>query len=39
MVEAALTSREFQAMSPDSSLWLDRLEQRWAAAGAAQAEV
>ena len=31
MVDAALNEPEFQAMSPDSSLWLDRLEQQWAA--------
>lgn len=31
MVDAALVQPEFQAMSPDSSLWLDRLEQRWSA--------
>ena len=30
MVAAALDNPPFQAMSPDSSLWLDRLEQRWA---------
>ena len=30
MVDAALGSPSFQAMSPDSSLWLDQLEQRWA---------
>lgn len=30
MVEAALSQPSFQAMSPDSSLWLDRLEQKWA---------
>lgn len=29
MVSTALGSPEFQAMSPDSSLWLDRLEQAW----------
>lgn len=29
MVSAALDSPEFQAMSPDSSLWLDRLEGAW----------
>ena len=38
MVDAALAQPEFQAMSPDSTLWLDRLEQRWAAqAGETQA--
>ncbi len=31
MVAAALDNPPFQAMSPDSSLWLDRLEQSWAA--------
>ena len=31
MVEAALTQPNFQALSPDSTLWLDRLETRWAA--------
>lgn len=30
MVDAALDAPPFQAVSPDSSLWLDRLEQRWA---------
>ena len=30
MVSAALRQPPFQAMSPDSSLWLDRLEQEWA---------
>ena len=29
MVSAALGGPEFQAMSPDSSLWLDRLEGAW----------
>ena len=29
MVSAALAPPEFQAMSPDSSLWLDRLEGAW----------
>jgi Ca-activated chloride channel family protein len=29
MVSAALGRPEFQAMSPDSSLWLDRLETAW----------
>ncbi len=29
MVEAALGAPDFQALSPDSSLWLDRLEQQW----------
>jgi Ca-activated chloride channel family protein len=32
MVSAAQFSPPFQAISPDSSLWLDRLEQQWAAA-------
>jgi Ca-activated chloride channel family protein len=31
MVDAALARPNFQAISPDSSLWLDRLEQRWQA--------
>ena len=31
MIEAALDAPEFQAISPDSSLWLDRLEQEWTA--------
>lgn len=31
MVSAAQFSPPFQAISPDSSLWLDRLEQQWAA--------
>ncbi|MCB0130485.1 MAG: substrate-binding domain-containing protein, partial [Caldilineaceae bacterium] len=31
MVSAGLRQPPFQAMSPDSSLWLDRLEQQWAA--------
>ncbi len=35
MVEEALIQPRFQAMSPDSSLWLDRLEQRWAEQGGA----
>ncbi len=34
MVRAALANPPFQAISPDSSLWLDRLEQQWAAANA-----
>jgi len=29
MVQEALKTPSFQAMSPDSSLWLDRLEQLW----------
>jgi Ca-activated chloride channel family protein len=29
MIEAALGSPGFQALSPDSSLWLDQLEQAW----------
>ena len=32
MVRAAQSSPPFQAISPDSSLWLDRLEQQWLAA-------
>lgn len=31
MVRAAVQSPPFQAISPDSTLWLDRLEQLWAA--------
>lgn len=31
MVQEALGSPSFQALSPDSSLWLDRLEAAWAA--------
>lgn len=31
MVADALAQPTFQALSPDSSLWLDRLEQSWAA--------
>jgi Ca-activated chloride channel family protein len=31
IVEAALELPNFQAISPDSSLWLDQLEQEWAA--------
>jgi Ca-activated chloride channel family protein len=29
MIQAALGSPSFQALSPDSSLWLDQLEQAW----------
>ena len=29
MVQAALKTPNFQAIAPDSSLWLDRLEQAW----------
>ncbi|MEZ4866674.1 MAG: VWA domain-containing protein [Caldilineaceae bacterium] len=29
MIEAALQRPDFQALSPDSGLWLDRLEQQW----------
>ena len=29
MVAEALLTPDFQAMSPDSSLWIDRLEQQW----------
>lgn len=29
LVSAALTRPNFQAISPDSSLWIDRLENRW----------
>jgi len=31
MVEAALTQPEFQALTPDSSLWLDQLDRAYAA--------
>ena len=31
MVETALGQPPFQAISPDSNLWIDRLEQRWLA--------
>ena len=37
MVSAALGRPEFQAMSPDSSLWLDRLETAWSGRAAEQA--
>ncbi len=30
MIDTALDAPPFQALSPDSSLWLDRLESRWA---------
>lgn len=30
MIDEALDSPSFQAISPDSSLWIDQLEQRWA---------
>ena len=36
MVVESLGSPPFQAISPDSSLWLDQLEQRWTDAGIAQ---
>ncbi|MFO7635221.1 MAG: VWA domain-containing protein [Caldilinea sp.] len=36
MVRAAQFSPPFQAISPDSSLWLDRLEQAWVGAAADQ---
>jgi Ca-activated chloride channel family protein len=29
MIEEALASPSFQAMSPDSSLWIDQLDRRW----------
>lgn len=32
MIEEALAGPSFQAMSPDSSLWLDQLDRRWAEA-------
>ena len=31
MVEEALAQPRFQAMTPDSSLWIDQLDRRWAA--------
>ncbi len=36
MVVEALGNPPFQAISPDSSLWLDQLEQRWTDAGIPQ---
>ena len=39
MVSAALSRPEFQAMSPDSSLWLDRLETAWSGRATEQATV
>ena len=39
MVSAALSRPEFQAMSPDSSLWLDRLETAWSGRTTEQATV
>jgi Ca-activated chloride channel family protein len=36
MVSAALGRPEFQAMSPDSSLWLDRLETAWSGRASGQ---
>ncbi len=38
MVDAALARPNFQAISPDSSLWIDRLEQRWQAQGNQEAQ-
>ncbi|HXF63090.1 MAG TPA: VWA domain-containing protein [Caldilineaceae bacterium] len=38
MVDAALELPNFQAISPDSSLWLDQLEQAWAARLGASAD-
>lgn len=38
MVAAALDNPPFQALSPDSSLWLDRLEQSWLAQSGGQTE-
>src|SRR5690606_31940675 len=38
MVRTAVQSPPFQAISPDSTLWLDRLEQLWAARAAEGAE-
>lgn len=38
MVSAALGRPEFQAMSPDSSLWLDRLEGAWTGVAGGQDE-
>lgn len=31
MIERSLAAPDFQAIAPDSSLWLNQLEQRWAA--------
>ena len=38
MVSAALGEPEFQALSPDSTLWLDQLEQAWAVQSQAGAD-
>ncbi len=38
MVDAALTRPNFQAISPDSSLWIDRLENRWQAQNSQEAQ-
>ena len=38
MVSEALQSPAFQAMSPDSSLWIDRLEQQWDSSTSADGE-
>lgn len=38
MVEQALDLPNFQAIAPDSSLWIDQLEEAWAAAQGEQAE-
>jgi hypothetical protein len=38
MVSAALSEPEFQAMSPDSTLWLQQLEQSWATQSQADTE-
>ncbi|HSN77894.1 MAG TPA: VWA domain-containing protein [Anaerolineae bacterium] len=37
MIEEALADPSFQAMSPDSSLWLDQLDRRWGQAQQAEA--
>ncbi len=37
MIEEALAGPSFQAISPDSSLWLDQLDRRWGQAQEAQA--
>ncbi len=38
MVEQSLGAPSFQALAPDSSLWLNQLEQRWAAMEGAEAD-
>lgn len=37
MIEEALAGPSFQAMSPDSSLWIDQLDRRWGQAQQAEA--